>query len=73
MPSYPLRELRALLADPAPTRGVIVRVVRSTADVATPAGLQKAKLRVALEVGSTVDIRNGWAEPAAVPTAVYAL
>lgn len=73
MPSYPLRELRSLLADTTPTRGVIVRVIRSTAEVATPTGLQRAKLREVLEVGTTVDLRNGWAEPAAVPTAVYAL
>lgn len=62
-----------LLANQSTNRGVIVRVSGMVADVATLSGIVQAPMRTKLQVGTTVILRNGYAESVAVPIDSYEL
>jgi hypothetical protein len=72
--TFPLHELRALLAPAAPLAGVVVGVQSTLIEVATPTGLRKARQGGrALLVGERVTVRDGAAYPAASAGGRYVL
>jgi len=71
---YPLTTLRALLGQTSARAGRVVRLVGSSVQVATAAGLVQAQSGGAsLTVGQAVTVRDGMAYPSAKAGARYAL
>jgi uncharacterized RmlC-like cupin family protein len=70
---YPLTQLRALLGPASARRGQVVRIIGSSVQVATAAGLVQAQAVAGLSVGQSVMVRDGVAYPSAQAGARYAL
>ena len=71
--AYALYALRALLADPAPSVGVVVRITAGLVDVATVHGLVSATPAGALQPGQQVTLSRGVARARIQPSEAYPL
>jgi len=72
--TYPLHELRALIAPAGPIAGIVVAVGSTLVDCATATGLRQARpAGRTLKTGERVSIRDGLAYPAATAARRYHL
>lgn len=71
----PLAELRAMLAHPEPTRGIVTALRAGTVTLATPQGLitAQAASTATLHIGDQVRIERGIAHPQPRVTQRYRL